>query len=117
MMTTASAQNLKYPFMYAITELLEVGEGPQRQKKQFVESAVRVLSKGFNTDTNCSIVLGLVGAIIGYDHIPAFFRNKILNSSPLPSRQRKKNYHTRKVVEIVEGLLTHKAEEGSHFAF
>ncbi len=48
-------------------------------KRMFIESAVRVLSKGFNTDTNCSIVLGLIGAIVGYNNIPTYYRHKIFN--------------------------------------
>lgn len=49
-------------------------------KKQFIEAALRVLSRRFNTDINCSIVLGVVGASLGYNNIPNYFREKILNS-------------------------------------
>jgi hypothetical protein len=49
-------------------------------KKQFLEAALRVLSRGFNTDINCSIVLGVVGAALGYNNIPNYFRDKIFNS-------------------------------------
>jgi hypothetical protein len=69
-----------------------------------------VLFKGFNTDTNCSIVLGLVGAAIGYNNIPSFFKNKILNSDPNPSKKRRKrDYHSRRVVEVVDKLLNEGA--------
>jgi len=43
-------------------------------KQQYAEIAGRILSKGYNTDTNCSIVLGLIGGALGYDHTPYYFR-------------------------------------------
>ena len=78
-MSNVTASNLKFPFVFAVNEMLEVDDRQKDLKKVFINSAIRTLSKGFNTDTNCSIVLGLVGAIIGYNNIPSYFRNKILN--------------------------------------
>jgi hypothetical protein len=33
------------------------------------------LLKGFNTDTNCSIVMGLVGAAVGWNRIPVYWKH------------------------------------------
>jgi ADP-ribosylglycohydrolase len=67
-------------------------------KKQFIDSSVRVLSKGFNTDTNASIALGMVGAIIGYNNIPSFFKSKILNAASTPRKNRVKDYSSQMVI-------------------
>lgn len=37
-----------------------------KKKINFIDSLVKILLKGYNTDTNCAIVMGLVGAVIGY---------------------------------------------------
>ena len=97
--------------------MLEIDEGSRDMKKKFIESAVRVLSKGFTTDTNCSIVLGLIGAVIGYNNIPSYFRSKIINSNPNPTKKRNRAYPSRKVVEIVDSLLTNGAKDVQHFSF
>ena len=86
-------------------------------KKQFIESILRVISKGFNTDTNCSIVLGLVGAVIGFNNIPSFFKNKILNSSPLPSKERVRTYPSRTVADVVDQLLMNQATDRANYSF
>ena len=101
-MTTTTAKKLHFPFIYAINEMLEIEDNVRDMKKKFIESAVRILSKGFTTDTNCSIVLGLIGSVIGYNNIPSYFRSKILNSNPYPTKKRSRGYPSRKVVEIVD---------------
>ena len=54
----------------------------------FLESLLRVLLKGGDTDANASIVLALVGSIAGYNAIPNYFKHKITNfrmkQSPRP---------------------------------
>lgn len=54
----------------------------------FVQSLISILAKGGDTETNCAIVMTLVGAIIGYNAIPGYFKQKIINSrmkdSPRP---------------------------------
>lgn len=66
---------------------------------------MRVLSKGFNTDTNCSIVLGLVGAIIGYNNIPSYFRSKVINAEGEGQRIRPKNFSSKRIVSVVAELI------------
>lgn len=104
-MSSVTANNLKFPFVFAINEMLEVDERQKDLKKVFINSAIRTLSKGFNTDTNCSIVLGLVGAIIGYNNIPSYFRNKILNCEGSGSTGRGRDYHPKRIVDVVNNLI------------
>jgi hypothetical protein len=101
-MTNLTANNLKFPFVFAINEMLEIGKGKIDLKKQFIESTVRVLSKGFNTDTNCSISLGLVGAVIGYINIPSYFKNRIINSDYKVSKtNRGRDYNSARVINVI----------------
>ena len=79
-MNVSNANHLKFPFCFAIWQLMKINPIAKDAKKQFIVSALRVLSRGFNTDINCSIVLGLVGAALGYNNIPNYFRDKIFNS-------------------------------------
>jgi len=110
-MTNLTANNLKFPFIYAINELLELNGNHKSESTQFIEAAVRILSKGFNTDTNCSVALGLIGAVIGYNQIPSYFRSKIINSEcSTAGKHRTRDYSCRKVVEVVNELVSH----GSH---
>ncbi len=66
---------------------------------------MRVLSRGFNTDTNCSIALGLVGAALGYNCTPNYMRDKILNGSKDASGKRSRDYWSGRVVDLVNNLL------------
>lgn len=104
-MTNLTANNLKFPFLFAINEMLEIDSFKKDPKKQFIQSAVRVLSKGYNTDTNCSISLGLVGAIIGYNNIPSYFRHKILNAEYKTGKNRGRDYNSQRVVDVVAELI------------
>jgi ADP-ribosylglycohydrolase len=45
-----------------------------------MESLLKTLIKGGDADSNCSIVMALVGAIIGYNRIPSYFKHKITYS-------------------------------------
>jgi len=82
--------------------MLEIDKRKVDLKKQFIESTVRVLSKGFNTDTNCSISLGLVGAVIGYNNIPSYFKHKIINSEYKVSKMnRGRDYNSQRVINVV----------------
>ena len=74
-------------------------------KQSFVEIAGKILSKGFNTDTNCSVTLGLVGAALGYNNIPSYFRDKVLKSDKKAAPKRSRDYCSGRVVEIVDKLL------------
>ena len=78
MMHSGCASHIRFPFIFAIKELINLDVSAKDAKQNFVEIAGRILSKGFNTDTNCSIVLGLVGASFGYNNIPSYFREKVL---------------------------------------
>jgi ADP-ribosylglycohydrolase len=56
-----------------------------KKNVDFTESLTNVLTKGGDCDSNCAIVMALVGAIIGYNEIPNFFQNKIINANVLNS--------------------------------
>jgi hypothetical protein len=32
-----------------------------------MDTLIKILLKGYNTDTNCAIVMGIVGAVVGYN--------------------------------------------------
>jgi ADP-ribosylglycohydrolase len=38
------------------------------------------LVKGGDADANAAVVMALVGSIVGYNNIPSYFKQKILNS-------------------------------------
>lgn len=44
-----------------------------------MDSLLKTLLKGGDTDSNCSIVMSLIGAIVGYNQIPSYFKQKIMN--------------------------------------
>lgn len=103
-MTNFNSSNLKFPLFYAMNELLSFDYDSSCQKKSFISSAINVLSKGFNTDTNCSITLGLIGATIGYNNIPSYYRNKILSSED-NNRKRNKHFSSKRIVDLVSNLI------------
>lgn len=83
---------LKTCFTYSCIEI-------NKRDANFVDSLVRILSKGGDTETNCSIVLTLVGAIVGYNGIPGYLKQKIVNSRMKDSpRPRDEKYSTHKVI-------------------
>lgn len=45
-----------------------------------MDSLLKTLVKGGDTDANAAIVMALVGSIVGYNSIPAYFKQKIVNS-------------------------------------
>ena len=60
---------------------------------------MNILAKGGDTDSNCAIVMGLIGAITGYNKIPSYFRNKIINSSMKNTpRPRILDFETNKII-------------------
>ena len=105
MMHSGCASHIRFPFIYAMKEIMNLDVSGKDARQQFVEVAGRVLSKGFNTDTNCSIVLGLVGAALGYENIPYYFREKIIKSEKKAGLKRSRDYWTGGVIHIVENLL------------
>ena len=100
-MNSGNSSNLKFPFCFAIWEALRIDTDDKDPKKQYIDAIVRVLSRGFNCDTNSSIVMALVGAVLGYNNIPNYFRNKIINSSKIPSSKRTRSYSAANIVELV----------------
>jgi ADP-ribosylglycohydrolase len=71
-----------------------------------MESLLQTLLKGGDTDANSSIVMALVGSIIGYNNIPSYFKQKIMNSRMTQSsRPRHDEYTPYHVVDIVEELM------------
>lgn len=62
--------------------------------------------KGGDTDANCAIVMALVGCVVGYNAIPSYFRQKIINSRMTQSnRPRNEEYTPYHIVDIVDALL------------
>lgn len=104
-MSTAKANSFKFPFIFAVRELINLDLEGRDPKKQYVDAAVKVLSRGFNTDTNCSITLGLVGAALGYNNTPNYFRDKILSCERKKSGKRSRDYWSGGIVEMVNNLL------------
>lgn len=49
-----------------------------QRKVNFLDTLIEVLRKGGDTDTNAAIVCGMMGAIVGYNQIPSYFRSKII---------------------------------------
>lgn len=45
-----------------------------------MESLLKTIVKGGDTDANSAIVMALVGSIVGYNNIPSYFKQKIMNS-------------------------------------
>lgn len=71
-----------------------------------MESLLNTLLKGGDTDANSAIVMALVGSIVGYNAIPPYFKQKIINSRMTQSsRPRNEEYTPYHVVDIVQGLL------------
>lgn len=44
-----------------------------------MDSLLKTLLKGGDSDANCSIVMALIGCIVGYNQIPSYFKQKIMN--------------------------------------
>jgi ADP-ribosyl-[dinitrogen reductase] hydrolase len=90
---------LKTGFTYACIEI-------NRKEVKFMESLLRTLVKGGDTDANAAIVMALVGAIVGYNAIPSYFKQKIVNSRmSQSSRPRNEEYSPHHVIDIVENLM------------
>lgn len=71
-----------------------------------MESLLKTLVKGGDTDANSAIVMALVGCIVGYNSIPSYFKQKLMNSRmSQSSRPRNDEYTPYHVVEIVENLM------------
>ena len=71
-----------------------------------MESLLKTLLKGGDTDANSAIVMALVGSIVGYNSIPSYFKQKIMNSRmSQSSRPRNEEYTPYHVVDIVENLM------------
>lgn len=72
---------LKTAFTYACIEM-------SKKDINFFEILCYNLQRGGDTDANCAIVMTLIGAIVGYNGIPGYFKQKIINArmkdSPRP---------------------------------
>ena len=71
--TQGNMGRLKTAFTYTC---MEVG----KKEVKFMDSLLKTLLKGGDSDANCSIVMALIGCIVGYNQIPSYFKQKILNS-------------------------------------
>lgn len=63
---------LKTAFTYALSEI-------SKKEVKFMDSLLKTLLNGGETDANCAIVMALIGSIVGYNQIPSYFKQKILN--------------------------------------
>jgi hypothetical protein len=59
--------------------------------------------KGGDTETNCAVVLTLIGAIVGYNGIPRYFKEKIINAKTNTNnwKGRDKKYCIYNVIDII----------------
>ena len=89
---------LKTSFTYACIEL-------NKQQPDFIDSLIKVLLRGGDTETNCAIVMAIVGAVVGYNCIPNYFKQKIVNTrldkSPRP---RSDKYSPHQIISIIEEM-------------
>ena len=65
---------LKTAFTYACIEI-------NRPNIDFIETLIRVLEKGGDSEITCAVVMTIIGATVGYSAIPGYFKQKIVNSS------------------------------------
>lgn len=64
------------------------------------------LQRGGDTDANTAIVMTLIGAVVGYNGIPGYFKQKIINARMKDSpRPRNEKYSPHQVVGIIENLM------------
>lgn len=76
-----------------------------------MDSLLATLAKGGDTDANCAVVMGLVGSVIGYNAIPSYFKQKVVNSRmSQSSRPRNDEYTPYHIIEIVEKLMKNRPE-------
>ncbi len=55
--------------------------------------------KGGDSETNCAVVMTLIGAAVGYNGIPGYFKQKIINSRMKDSpRPRDEKYSPYKII-------------------
>lgn len=104
-MSSANANNVRFPFYFAVSELMRIESNKKDLKKEYLEVLIRTLSRGFNSDMNSSVVLTLIGAAFGYNNTPAYFRNKIINAPQRKVSERKREYWSGAIVPIVDSLL------------
>ena len=82
---------LKTSFTYACIEI-------NRKEVKFI--------KGGDTDANSAIVMGLVGCVVGYNRIPSYFKQKLINFRMTQScRPREDIYAPYHVLDLVPELL------------
>jgi hypothetical protein len=58
---------LKTAFLYSGIEI-------NKKEIKFADSLIEVLMKGGDTEINSAIVMTLIGAIVGYNGIPMYFK-------------------------------------------
>ena len=67
-----------------------------------------VLQRGGDTDTNCCIVGGMIGAMIGFENLPVDYREKMLLCDSTKSSGRFKRpecFNPSRCIEIVDKIL------------
>ena len=86
---------MKTCFTYACIEI-------NKRHIKFMDSLLATLVKGGDTDANCAVVMALVGSVVGYNSIPSYFKQKVVNSRmSQSSRPREDQYSAYHIVEIV----------------
>ena len=66
-----SLGKLKTSFSYSYIEMNQI-------QVDFLEGLIDVLRKGGDADTNAAIVCSMMGAVVGYNQIPSYFRYKVM---------------------------------------
>lgn len=90
--------HLKYAFWMSMYHL--------HHQSTFIQAISETLAAGGDTDTNCAIVGGLVGAYTGYKSLPEEMVNKLMNFNPTKDgRKRPLKYKPNNCLEIVDKLI------------
>jgi hypothetical protein len=89
---------LKTAFLYTGTEI-------NKKEIKFTDSLIDVLMKGGDTEINGAIVMTLIGAIVGYNGIPRYFKEKIIGGNVNDNlKERDKIYCVSNVIDIINKM-------------
>ena len=78
---------LKTCFTYSCIEI-------NKRRIKFMDSLLSTLTKGGDTDANCAVVMALVGSVVGYNSIPSYFKQKVVNSRMTQSSRPRNDEYT-----------------------
>jgi ADP-ribosyl-[dinitrogen reductase] hydrolase len=103
MICTNNIGHVRWAFTLAIYFL--------RNNTPYEEAIKSTLMKGGDTDTNCAIVGGLLGALHGIENIPCYMKDPVLafdGKNPGSVNKRPSRFNASNVMPLTYYLLTHK---------